>query len=372
MLEKIGVFFLSVLASFNIIITPTPIPTPTTQPNLDENRLWNLVNDWEKKQGYDAFVRNDELCNAADYFMAYSSDWTYSWFTNAFNKDYPVSIKYPHSKIEVNYAKEFTNENDILNYWIDSIATKKRLTDYSEYSCIKCNKNNCLQIFANITSQKTNNTNTNTNITESTNSDPNVNCLIHEKCGGGSKLVKKSVCDNSICCQYPDRAVFYLDRSQCASSNKNQNNQQGSSKVRCSYSGGGYQFDFGELTYSECSVKSTEYWAQQGKTSNNIPIQPTVAINPTSPSSNTTSTINTSNCYSQYNSDTQRANSYGGNVGSVMKEMAQTNLNRCLSTGTVTAVGTVQQDSRPKDRDGKLCSEYGPELQGYSKEMGCP
>jgi|GEM_PF-4790792 len=74
----------------------------------------------------------------------------------------------------------------------------------------------------------------------------------------------------------------------------------------------------------------------------------------------------------QYNTDIQRANSYGGNVRTAMKDMAQTNLSTCLSSGQVTAVGTVQQDTRPRDRDGKLCSEYSSELYSYSQSMGCP
>jgi len=57
-------------------------------------------------------------------------------------------------------------------------------------------------------------------------SDPIVNCIIHEKCGGGSTRIKKSVCDNSICCTYPDRNVFYLDKNQCNSSNNTTSNQQ--------------------------------------------------------------------------------------------------------------------------------------------------
>jgi peptidoglycan hydrolase-like protein with peptidoglycan-binding domain len=57
-------------------------------------------------------------------------------------------------------------------------------------------------------------------------SDPIVNCLIHEKCGGGSMRIKKSQCDNTICCFYPDRNVFYMDKNQCNSSNSNSNNQQ--------------------------------------------------------------------------------------------------------------------------------------------------
>jgi len=77
-------------------------------------------------------------------------------------------------------------------------------------------------------------------------------------------------------------------------------------------------------------------------------------------------------CYGQYKMDIQAAGTWGGNVGSAMTDMANRYLERCLKTGSVTVVGPVQPDTRPRDRGGKLCSEYGPELKSYSQSMGCP
>lgn len=43
-----------------------------------------------------------------------------------------------------------------------------------------------------------------------------VNCLISAECGGGSKLLAKSVCDNSTCCQITGKGwVFYQNKQDC-------------------------------------------------------------------------------------------------------------------------------------------------------------
>ena len=58
----------------------------------------------------------------------------------------------------------------------------------------------------------------NTNINVNTNnfdSDPLVNCQIHVNCGGGTRLLKKSICDQSTCCQIGNSWIFYESKSKC-------------------------------------------------------------------------------------------------------------------------------------------------------------
>ena len=42
-----------------------------------------------------------------------------------------------------------------------------------------------------------------------------VNCNISSNCGGGTKNLRKSVCDNSTCCEVNGRWVFYEDNNKC-------------------------------------------------------------------------------------------------------------------------------------------------------------
>src|SRR3989344_1434947 len=62
-----------------------------------------------------------------------------------------------------------------------------------------------------------------------------VNCQIHVKCGGGTIYLKKSECDKTYCCFYPDgRNVFYRDKSQCTNSNISSNQN---SLIDCTVNG---------------------------------------------------------------------------------------------------------------------------------------
>lgn len=45
--------------------------------------------------------------------------------------------------------------------------------------------------------------------------DHTINCKINAKCGGGTKLLKRSVCDQSTCCQIGSNWYFYEDKNKC-------------------------------------------------------------------------------------------------------------------------------------------------------------
>jgi hypothetical protein len=45
--------------------------------------------------------------------------------------------------------------------------------------------------------------------------DPMVNCQISQNCGGGTKYLKKSDCDNSVCCEIGDEWFFYFSKDEC-------------------------------------------------------------------------------------------------------------------------------------------------------------
>lgn len=45
--------------------------------------------------------------------------------------------------------------------------------------------------------------------------DPPVHCNIHANCGGGTKPLKQSECNNSICCQIGNKWIFYIDKNKC-------------------------------------------------------------------------------------------------------------------------------------------------------------
>ena len=51
--------------------------------------------------------------------------------------------------------------------------------------------------------------------------DPPVLCNVSPNCGGGTTPLKKSECDNSVCCQIGNTWVFYKDKSKCTTDQNN-------------------------------------------------------------------------------------------------------------------------------------------------------
>lgn len=47
------------------------------------------------------------------------------------------------------------------------------------------------------------------------NTDPIINCNVSVNCGGGIKKIKKSECDNAVCCQIGSSWIFYTSSQKC-------------------------------------------------------------------------------------------------------------------------------------------------------------
>ncbi|MFA6569799.1 MAG: hypothetical protein WCT77_00990 [Bacteroidota bacterium] len=119
-------------------------------------------------------------------------------------------------------------------------------------------------------------------------SDPPVHCRMSAECGGGTTPLKQSECNNSTCCQIGDKWIFYKDKNQCDRDQGETPNSQPNyvistgvtinSKVNCSYTGSGYSYNFGELTFDECMLKTDQYWKEQGQTQTNIPAVDNAAL----------------------------------------------------------------------------------------------
>lgn len=115
-----------------------------TKINLNADKIWNLVNNWEKSQGFQPYVKNDKLCQFAENALPNINAWTkakydkpeFSYFNYSWNTSYGNS------------------EEAVLNNWVSNTATLKNLKDYYYYSCIKCKANFCVQLFMNVSSPK--------------------------------------------------------------------------------------------------------------------------------------------------------------------------------------------------------------------------
>lgn len=128
-------------------------PTSLQRSGLDENILWNLVNDWETKQGYQSYIKDENLCNAASRLINDESLWSdKQWFKKiGLNSNFQYNNGF-NSTIN-NYSEEAA-----LNNWTSNNDTLKNLKDtYFQYSCIKCEKFKCFQVLANLSTSNTKN-----------------------------------------------------------------------------------------------------------------------------------------------------------------------------------------------------------------------
>jgi len=55
--------------------------------------------------------------------------------------------------------------------------------------------------------------------------DPIVACNVHADCGGGSRQLRKSICEQSVCCQIGGSWIFYESDSKCIQDQQSNNNQ---------------------------------------------------------------------------------------------------------------------------------------------------
>lgn len=132
------------LSSLTTKINPSSSSTSTAQP-LDENKLWNLINDWERKQGYQQYLKDDVLCQKGEWLL--SND---SILFN--NKDWfeKTELNKSYYNASYNLAWDYSSEEKALDYWISNKDTLRNLRDtYFQYSCTKCKKFKCIQVFAN-------------------------------------------------------------------------------------------------------------------------------------------------------------------------------------------------------------------------------
>lgn len=137
--ENVLILTSSQLEAFPFISTPTP----TLKKNfIDEKLMTQVVNDWRVQNGMAAFLEYPEVCSMADTRL---QDMKTAFSHDKFYERYE-SLPYTVSE---NLSRDYTNEEELLEGWIDSPTHYENLIAPYTYSCIKCNKTYCVQMFTN-------------------------------------------------------------------------------------------------------------------------------------------------------------------------------------------------------------------------------
>lgn len=128
--------FLRTTSARNLTTTATPTPTSTeinneTPKPLDEDILWDLIQEWRVENGHKAYVRDSRLCEIAEKRVKeIQSDYSHDSFEKA---DYS---KLPDGKIAENISLWTAGEENTLNGWLDSPSHREALEKPYRSSCV--------------------------------------------------------------------------------------------------------------------------------------------------------------------------------------------------------------------------------------------
>ena len=105
-----------------------------------------------------------------------------------------------------------------------------------------------------------------------------VTCNVSSNCGGGTRSLKKSECDNSTCCQIGDKWYYYPTKTACTQAQNNYNDPS-SNYPPCTvyYSALGYSRTYSYISPEECQQAKNNV----SSTTTNTYIPPTIVPLPT-------------------------------------------------------------------------------------------
>lgn len=135
----ISVFSFALVYSINETKNnPNP---PSTFPLVSSEKLMSVVNNWRHTQGLKPYTKNDWLCEQAEKRVKeIQIDFSHNGFWN---------IKGDYRDLAENLSKDIFNEHQHLNGWLNSASHAANLKANYYFSCIRCENNYCVQLFAN-------------------------------------------------------------------------------------------------------------------------------------------------------------------------------------------------------------------------------
>lgn len=107
--------------------------------------------------------------------------------------------------MSVAMAKDIDTASQIVDRWKTNKATSDTLNYDGKNSCIAVDGNNVILVGVKKDPGK---------VTHS-GGDPMINCTMSANCGGGTRLVKQSECNQGTCCQIKSTWIWYPSKDQC-------------------------------------------------------------------------------------------------------------------------------------------------------------
>lgn len=130
-------------------IKSKPYVPPTSAPveYVTGDNVFQVVNEWRIKEGYQPFKESEDTCRIATLRAPQlKSDYSHKGFLELLKKQ-PSGVPYGKYFSE-NIASNQVFPERYLGSWLSSPLHRKALETNYKYSCIKCDSGYCVQIFS--------------------------------------------------------------------------------------------------------------------------------------------------------------------------------------------------------------------------------
>jgi uncharacterized protein YkwD len=118
-------------------------PSYASRYEVNEERLFELIQNWRSSQGKSQYIVSDDLCTIAEKRLE------------------EVKVKFNHDGFQTDWVKQSSNmafigENlselflrneDVLTGWLNSPGHRENLEDGFTHSCLRCTPYQCVHIF---------------------------------------------------------------------------------------------------------------------------------------------------------------------------------------------------------------------------------
>lgn len=124
------------------------VQSTNTNNVISSSQLFEDVNQWRATENKPAFIENAELCSLATVRLEeIQDDWSHDGFLPKAN---PLVEQKKFVMLGENLASQYQagDEKLILNTWLLSPSHKANLDADFTQSCMKCDDDSCVQIFA--------------------------------------------------------------------------------------------------------------------------------------------------------------------------------------------------------------------------------
>lgn len=112
-----------------------------TAKTLDQDKLWEAVQDWRVKNNLKPYIKDEYLCILARMRLPeIEKDWSHNGAFKRTPSNYKV--------LGENLARGFFDEKETLNAWLASASHAANLRFNFTHSCIQTDKTYAVQMFA--------------------------------------------------------------------------------------------------------------------------------------------------------------------------------------------------------------------------------